>query len=68
LAAGLSLYILTSTVLGIAQNAALRATPTPERPELIKPNNTKKKRKQHFYTKAQERKRQMKKEQDRNKK
>lgn len=68
LAAGLSLYILTSTVLGIAQNAALRVTPAPEKPELVKPDNTKKKRKQHFYAKAQERKRQMKKEQDRNKK
>lgn len=52
LASGLNLYILTSTVLGIAQSYALRFHNV-EPPEKVKP-----KKKQHFYTAAIEKKKQ----------
>ena len=52
LASGLNLYILTSTVLGIAQSYVVRMQEV-EKPEKVKP-----KKKQHFYTAAVEKKKQ----------
>lgn len=59
MAAGLNLYILTSTVLGIAQNKLIALTKDEELPE--KEKKTPKKRR-NFYAAAQERKRRMAKE------
>jgi YidC/Oxa1 family membrane protein insertase len=60
MAAGLNLYILTSTVLGIAQNKLIALTKDEEEPE----KDTKKapKKRRNFYAAAQERKRRMAKE------
>ncbi|NUM56935.1 MAG: membrane protein insertase YidC [Candidatus Hydrogenedentes bacterium] len=52
LASGLNLYILTSTLLGIAQSYVLHFQEV-EKPEKVKP-----KKKQHFYTAAIEKKKQ----------
>ncbi len=52
LASGLNLYILTSTVLGIAQSYVIRLQ------EVDKPEKVKPKKKQHFYTAAIEKKKQ----------
>lgn len=86
--AGINLYVLTSTVLGIVQQQVINRSKGPE-PALVtgtgtgtgitptkkkktKPKSTledvRKKRKQHFYTRAQERKRQQVKEAKKQKK
>jgi len=56
MASGLNLYILTSTVLGIAQNKLIPSAKLNEPP---KKKATRPKKKQNFYTAAQARKRQM---------
>jgi len=58
MAAGLNLYILTSTVLGMVQQKFTRVSDVEAKP---KPKKTPAK-KQHFYTAAQARKRQMEKD------
>jgi YidC/Oxa1 family membrane protein insertase len=58
-AAGLNLYILTSTVLGMAQT---RLTHISEKDAKELPKKAPKKKRQHFYTAAQARKRAAKKE------
>jgi YidC/Oxa1 family membrane protein insertase len=60
LAAGLNLYILTSTVIGIAQNKIITATAPDEAPPPVKKKTPGKK--QHFYAAAQAKKRQAAKE------
>ncbi|MFP6581353.1 MAG: membrane protein insertase YidC [Candidatus Hydrogenedentota bacterium] len=75
--AGINLYVLTSTVLGIVQQQVINRSKDPESdsaPAKVKKKKKKtvedvrKKRKQHFYTRAQERKREQAKEERRNKK
>ncbi|MEX2016045.1 MAG: YidC/Oxa1 family insertase periplasmic-domain containing protein, partial [Candidatus Hydrogenedentales bacterium] len=61
LAAGLNLYVLTSTVLGIGQSWLVRHVPTHETSEPVK-KEPKKKRGQDFYSRAQERQHEMRKE------
>jgi len=60
--AGLNLYVLTSTVLGIVQQQFARMGDPPKPPEKKKKKKSiedvKKDRKKHFYNRAQERKRQ----------
>jgi YidC/Oxa1 family membrane protein insertase len=59
--AGLNLYVLTSTVLGIVQQQFTRMGDPPKPPEKKKVKTMeeiKKNRKKHFYNRAQERKRQ----------
>lgn len=69
--AGINLYVLTSTVLGIAQQQVINRTGTaePKPPKKKKKSleDVKKKRKQHFYNRAQERKREQVKEERRSK-
>lgn len=72
--AGINLYVLTSTVLGIVQQQVINRSKTTE-PEPSKKKKKKKKledvrkkRKQHFYTRAQEQKRQQAKEAKKQKK
>ena len=71
--AGINLYVLTSTILGIVQQQVINRSKTPEAvPEKKKKVRTleeaKKKRKQHFYARAQEQKRQQAKAAKKNKK
>jgi YidC/Oxa1 family membrane protein insertase len=58
--AGLNLYVLTSTLLGIVQqqviNRSAAVEPTPKKPRKSV-EEIRKKRKKHFYTRAQEQKR-----------
>lgn len=61
LAAGLNLYVLTSTVLGIGQSWLVRRAPMPDASEPVK-KDPKKKRGQNFYARAQERQHEMRKE------
>ena len=61
-AAGLSLYILTSTLLGIGQNMLVRAQHVELTPKEQKPKATAKRRPQHFYDAAQVKKKEMAKE------
>jgi len=61
LAAGLNLYVLTSTILGIAQTAIVRASGPVEVPAPVKKNPRKAKGKD-MYTRAQDAKRQQKKD------
>jgi YidC/Oxa1 family membrane protein insertase len=57
-ASGLNLYVLTSTVLGIAQTNLTRVVEKDhELPEKKEKKKKKKHKRQHFYTAAQERKR-----------
>jgi YidC/Oxa1 family membrane protein insertase len=59
--AGINLYVLTSTVLGILQQQIINRSGTTEAPKkkVVKSvDDIRKKRKQHFYNRAQERKRQ----------
>jgi YidC/Oxa1 family membrane protein insertase len=58
-AAGLNLYILTSTLLGIGQNMLVRAQHVELTPKEQKPKATAKKRPQHFYHAAQAKKKEM---------
>lgn len=63
LAAGLNLYVLTSTVLGMVQQHFVRAGSTQDMAEEVKKRATaRKKKKQHFYTRAKEHRRQLAKE------
>lgn len=61
MAAGLNLYVLTSTILGMVQQRFVRISTAEEAPAK-KPvkdvEKIRKKRKQHFYTRAKERQRQ----------
>jgi len=69
--AGINLYVLTSTVLGIVQQQIINRSKTSDpAPKKKKPKleDVRKKRKQHFYTRAQEQKRQQAKEAKRSKK
>lgn len=69
MAAGLNLYILTSTLLGIGQNYFIHVSDDELK---AKPGKAKvqklKRRKKHFYTAAQEKKREMAREERREKK
>jgi YidC/Oxa1 family membrane protein insertase len=79
--AGINLYVLTSTVLGIVQQQAINRSkdPEPTAPakkgkngnkikKVNKIEDVRKKRKQHFYTRAQEQKKQQAKEAKKQKK
>lgn len=67
-AAGLNLYILTSTLLGIGQNFLIRAQKVELAPKEQKTKVAAKRKPQHFYNAAQAKKREMVKETRRNKK
>lgn len=60
MAAGLNLYILTSTVLGMVQQKLIPAQTAQPKPEEIKKNQPRKKK--HFYAAAREKKRRLEKE------
>lgn len=62
LAAGLNLYVLTSTVLGIAQQAVVRASGPVEVPAPVKKNPRKVNRNKSVWTRTQQMKRQQKKD------
>ena len=68
MAAGLNLYILTSTLLGIAQNYLVRASDVDVEPKKPKTKKKAATGSRHFYTAAQARKRQLAKETRREKK
>lgn len=61
--AGINLYVLTSTVLGIVQQQVINRSKSPDsapekqKKKVRKLKDVKKKRKQHFYARAQEQKR-----------
>lgn len=61
MAAGLNLYVLTSTLLGMLQQRFVRAGDvSPEAAKSVEDvKKIRKKRKQHFYTRAKERQRQL---------
>ena len=61
LAAGLNLYVLTTTVLGMVQQRFVRVGEEELKKDTAKRKEVKKKRKQNFYARAKERQRQQKK-------
>ncbi len=68
MAAGLNLYILTSTWLGVLQNYFVHVSDSEVKALKRKPGSAKKKRPKHFYNAAQAKKREMAKEVRRDKK
>ena len=64
LAAGLNLYVLTSTILGMVQQGLVRASGPGEKPEIVKRDRPRK-RARNVWARAQEMKRQHKKEERR---
>jgi membrane protein insertase Oxa1/YidC/SpoIIIJ len=62
LAAGLNLYVLTSTVLGIVQTALVKSGKPAEVPEPVKKREAKKPTAKNVWTRAQQAKRQQRKD------